>query len=245
MNPIVIIPARMASTRLHGKPLADINGKPMIIRMLELGLASDLGPVAVACGDSEIADAVRSAGGTAVLTDPALPSGSDRVHAALMTLDPGGTHDIVMNLQGDFPTLPVASLRAAVAPLSDPEVDIGTIVVPFLSDAEATTESFVKTACLFADGAPTARALYFSRQPIPWGPGPRWHHIGIYAYRRAALARFVALPESPLEQREHLEQLRALEAGMRIGCAHVPHGPFGVDTQDDLDRARTLLRTAA
>src|ERR1700678_522071 len=113
MNPIVIIPARMASTRLHGKPLADINGKPMIIRMLELGLASDLGPGAVACGDSEIADAVRSAGGTAVLTDPALPSGSDRVHAALMTLDPGATHDIVMNLQGDFPTLPVASLRAA------------------------------------------------------------------------------------------------------------------------------------
>ncbi len=245
MNPIVIIPARMASTRLYGKPLADINGRPMIVRMLELGRAADLGPVAVACGDPEIADAVRSAGGMAVLTDPALPSGSDRVHAALGALDPAGAHDVVVNLQGDFPTLPVASLRAAVAPLSDPEIDIGTIVVPFLSDAEAATESFVKTACLFADGAATARALYFSRHPIPWGPGPRWHHIGIYAYRRAALARFVALPESPLEQREHLEQLRALEAGMRIGCAHVPHGPFGVDTPDDLNRARILLRTAA
>ena len=245
MNPLIIIPARMASTRLYGKPLADINGKPMIVRMLELGRAADLGPVAVACGDPEIADAVRSAGGRAVLTDPALPSGSDRVYAALSTLDPTGAHDVVVNLQGDFPTLPVNSLRAAVTPLSDPEIDIGTIVVPFLSDAEAATESFVKTACLFAAGAATARALYFSRQPIPWGPGPRWHHIGIYAYRRAALARFIALPESPLEQREHLEQLRALEAGMRIGCAHVPHGPFGVDTQDDLDRARILLRTTA
>jgi 3-deoxy-manno-octulosonate cytidylyltransferase (CMP-KDO synthetase) len=148
---------------------------------------------------------------------------------------------VVVNLQGDFPTLAVASLRAAVAPLADPEVDIGTLVVPFLSDAEAATESFVKTACLFAEGAEVARALYFSRQAIPWGPGPRWHHIGIYAYRRAALARYVALPESPLEQRERLEQLRALEAGMRIGCARVPHGPFGVDTKEDLQRARMLL----
>ena len=134
-----------------------------------------------------------------------------------------------------------AKIGAAVAPLSDPEVDIGTIVVPFLSDAEATTESFVKTACLFADGAPTARALYFSRQPIPWGPGPRWHHIGIYAYRRAALARFVALPESPLEQREHLEQLRALEAGMRIDIAIIDTYPLGVDTPADLERARRRL----
>jgi 3-deoxy-manno-octulosonate cytidylyltransferase (CMP-KDO synthetase) len=242
MNPIIIIPARMASTRLYGKPLADIHGKPMIVRMLDLARAANLGPVAVACGDPEIADAVQAAGGTAVLTDPALPSGSDRVYAALATLDPTGAHDIVVNLQGDFPTLPVASLRAAVAPLADPDVDIGTLVVPFLSDAEAAVESFVKTACLFAAGATIARALYFSRQPIPWGPGPRWHHIGIYAYRRAALARFVALPESPLEQREHLEQLRALEAGMRIDCSHVPHGPFGVDTQDDLDRARALLK---
>ena len=244
MTPIVVIPARMASTRLYGKPLADIGGKPMIVRMLELAWAAELGPVAVACGDPEIADAVRAAGGTAVLTDPDLPSGSDRVYAALATLDPAGTHDVVVNLQGDFPTLPVASLRAAVAPLADPEVDIGTLVVPFLSEAEAATDSFVKTACLFAVGATVARALYFSRQPIPWGPGPRWHHIGIYAYRRAALARYVALPESPLEQRERLEQLRALEAGMRIGCARVPHGPFGVDTEADLQRARMLLGAA-
>src|ERR1700722_6041802 len=242
MNPIVVIPARMASTRLPGKPLARINGRPMIVHMLERGRAAGIGPVAVACGDPEIADAVQAAGGTAVLTDPALPSGSDRVHAALATLDPSGAHDIVMNLQGDFPTLPVASLRAAVAPLANPDVDIGTLVVPFLSDAEAAVESFVKTPCLFTAGATIPRALFFSRQPIPWGPGPRWHHIGIYAYRRAALARYVALPESPLEQREHLEQLRALEAGMRIDCSHVPHGPFGVDTQDDLDRARALLK---
>jgi len=244
MTPIVVIPARMASTRLYGKPLADLGGKPMIVRMLELAWAAELGPVAVACGDPEIADAVRAAGGTAVLTDPDLPSGSDRVYAALATLDPAGAHDVVVNLQGDFPTLPVASLRAAVATLADPEVDIGTLVVPFLSDAEAAIESFVKAACLFAAGATVARALYFSRQPIPWGPGPRWHHIGIYAYRRAALARYVALPESPLEQRERLEQLRALEAGMRIGCALVPHGPFGVDTKEDLERARMLLATA-
>ena len=241
MNPIIVIPARMASTRLPGKPLADIHGKPMIVRIVELARAADLGPVAVACGDPEIADAVRAAGGTAVLTDPALPSGSDRVHAALAELDPRGTHDVVINLQGDFPTLPIASLRATLAPLADPQVDIGTLVVPFLSDAEAATESFVKAACVFAAEATVARALYFSRQPVPWGPGPRWHHIGIYAYRRAALAHFVALPPSPLELRESLEQLRALEAGMRIACARVPHGPFGVDTPEDLDRARDEL----
>jgi 3-deoxy-manno-octulosonate cytidylyltransferase (CMP-KDO synthetase) len=244
VNPIVIIPARMASTRLPGKPLADIHGKPMIVRMLELARAADLGPVAVACGDPEIADAVRTAGGTAVLTDPDLPSGSDRVHAALAELDPRGTYDVVINLQGDFPTLPIASLRGTITPLADPEVDIATLVVPFLSDAEAAIESFVKTACVFAPGATIARALYFSRHPVPWGPGPRWHHIGIYAYRRPALARYVALPPSPLEQRESLEQLRALEAGMRIDCARVPHGPFGVDTPEDLKRARTLLGAA-
>src|ERR1017187_1708865 len=141
MNPIVVIPARMASTRLPGKPLADIGGRPMIVHMLDRGREAGIGPVAVACGDPEIAEAVRAAGGRAVLTDPNLPSGSDRVHAALAELDPNGTHDVVVNLQGDFPTLPVASLRAAVAPLADPEVDIGTLVVPFLSEAEAATDS--------------------------------------------------------------------------------------------------------
>jgi len=244
LNPIVVIPARLASTRLPNKPLADIHGRPMIAHMLGLGREAGLGPVAVACGDAAIANAVRAAGGRAVLTDPALPSGSDRVFAALAELDPEGRHDVVVNLQGDFPTLTAAQLRMAVAPLADPGIDIGTLVVPIASEAEANTASFVKAACAFAEGQPVAPALYFSRQPIPWGDGPRWHHVGIYAYRRAALARYVALPPSPLELRENLEQLRALEAGMRIGCARIDHGPFGVDTPEDLERARRLLAPA-
>jgi 3-deoxy-manno-octulosonate cytidylyltransferase (CMP-KDO synthetase) len=241
MKPIVIIPARLASTRLPGKPLADIHGKPMIIRMLELGRAADIGPVAVACGDPEIADAVRQAGGQAVLTDPTLPSGSDRVHAALSTLDPDGRHDVVVNLQGDFPTLDPVLLRLVIGPLRDPAVDIGTLVVPIASEDEANTASFVKAACAFDEGQTEAPALYFSRQPIPWGDGPRWHHVGIYAYQRAALERYVALLPSPLERREKLEQLRALEAGMRIVATRIEHGPFGVDTPADLARARIWL----
>ncbi|HVC59300.1 MAG TPA: 3-deoxy-manno-octulosonate cytidylyltransferase [Acetobacteraceae bacterium] len=244
MNPIIVIPARLASTRLPGKPLAEIHGRPMIVHMLERAREAGLGPVAVACGDAAIADAVRAAGGRAVLTDPGLPSGSDRVHAALAALDPDGRHDVVVNLQGDFPTITAAQLRLVVTPLTDPAIDIGTLVVPIASDTEANTASFVKAACAFADGQTVAPVLYFSRQPIPWGDGPRWHHVGIYAYRRAALARFVALSPSPLERRENLEQLRALEAGMRIGCARIEHGPFGVDTPEDLERARRLLTPA-
>jgi 3-deoxy-manno-octulosonate cytidylyltransferase (CMP-KDO synthetase) len=244
VNPIVIIPARMASSRLPGKPLADIHGRPMIVHMLERGREADLGPVAVACGDAVIADAVRAAGGRAVLTDVSLPSGSDRVFAALAELDPDGRHDVVVNLQGDFPTMTGTQLRLAVAPLNDPACDIGTLVVPIASDDEASTASFVKAACAFAEGQVVAPALYFSRQAIPWGEGPRWHHVGIYAYRRAVLARYVALPPSLLERRENLEQLRALEAGMRIGCARMEHGAFGVDTPEDLERARRLLAPA-
>ena len=234
----------MASTRLPGKPLADIHGRPMIVHVLERARAAGLGPVAVACAEAEIAQAVRAAGAIAVLTDPDLPSGSDRVHAALTALDPDGAYDVVINLQGDFPTIEAADLRACVLPLADPAFDIGTLVAPIADEEEANTASFVKAACAFAPGRAVAPALYFSRLPIPWGDGPRWHHIGIYAYRRAALAGFVALPESPLEQREKLEQLRALEAGMRIGCARIAHGPFGVDTPEDLDRARRVLDPA-
>jgi len=241
VNPIVIIPARLASTRLPNKPLADIHGKPMIVHMLERGREADIGPVAVACGDPEIAAVVRDAGGRAVLTDPALPSGSDRVHAALASLDPDRKHDVVVNLQGDFPTLDPAGLRLVVTPLADPGIDIGTLVVPIRDEIEATTVSFVKAACAFAEGQTIAPALYFSRQPIPWGLGPRWHHVGIYAYRRDALDRYVALPPSPLELREALEQLRALENGMRIACVRMEHGPFGVDTAEDLERARALM----
>ena len=241
MNPIVVIPARMASTRLPNKPLADIHGRPMIVHVLARALAAGIGPVAVACGDADIAEAVRAAGGVAVLTDPALPSGSDRVHAALASLDPDGRHDVVVNLQGDFPTLPPEQLHSVLVPLADPSVDIGTLVTAIADAAEAATPSVVKAACAFAEGQQVAPALYFSRSVIPWGEGPRWHHIGIYAWRRAALARFVALPPSPLERRESLEQLRALEAGMRIACARVAHAAFGVDTPTDLARARAAL----
>jgi 3-deoxy-manno-octulosonate cytidylyltransferase (CMP-KDO synthetase) len=244
MNPIVVIPARMASTRLPGKPLAEINGRAMILHMLDRGREAGIGPVAVACGDPEIAETVRAAGGRAVLTDPALPSGSDRVHAALAELDPDRRHDVVVNLQGDLPTLDPEALRLVVQPLADPEVDIGTLVVPIRDEVEAATASFVKAACAFNEGQAIAPALYFSRQAIPWGVGPRWHHLGIYAYRRAALDRYISLPPSPLEQREQLEQLRALEDGMRISCVRMEHGPFGVDTAADLERARTILTAA-
>ena len=243
MNPIILIPARMASTRLPGKPLAEINGRAMILHVLDRAREAGVGPVAVAAGDPEIVAAVRAAGGTAVLADAEVPSGTDRVYQALARLDPEGRHDVVVNLQGDFPTLNPADLRAVLAPLADPGVDIGTLVCPIANAAELATDSFVKCACAFAPGARVAPALYFSRQPIPWGEGPHWHHIGIYAFRRSALARFVTLPESPLEQRERLEQLRALEAGMRIGVARIEHGPFGVDTTHDLERARRELAT--
>ena len=222
MNPIVIIPARMASTRLPGKPLADIAGRPMIVHVMHRAQEAKIGPVAVACAEAEIAAA-------------------DRVHAALGELDPQATHDVIVNVQGDTPTLDPAALRAVVGPLADPVIDIATLVAPIMSEQEASNPSFVKAACVFERGRAVSQALYFSRARVPAGDGPLWHHIGIYAFRRPALARFVALPESPLERRESLEQLRALEAGMRIACTRVEHGPFGVDTPADLARAREML----
>jgi len=244
MNPIVVIPSRMAATRLPGKPLADIHGRPMIVHVLDRAREAGIGPVAVACADAEIAAAVRAAGGTAVLTDPALPRGTDRVHAALAVLDPGRRHDVVVNLQGDLPTIPPDFLSAVLTPLADPAFDIGTLVALITTEAEVAASSVPKVACAFGGGRTVAPALYFSRVAIPWGEGPLWHHIGIYAFRRAALERFVELPESPLERRESLEQLRALEAGMRIGSARVAFAPFGVDTPADLDRARLALAPA-
>ncbi len=231
----------MAASRLPGKPLADIHGQPMIVHVMRRGQEADIGPVAVACGDAEIATAIRAAGGVAVLTDPSLPRGSDRVHAALAILDPQGRHDVVVNLQGDLPTIPPDYLRTVLSPLSDPAIDIATLVAPIRNAEEAAAPQVVKAACAFEGGRAVSPALYFSRAAIPSGDGPRWHHIGIYAFRRLALARFVALPESPLERRESLEQLRALEAGMRISCARVEHAPFGVDTPADLERARADL----
>lgn len=242
MNPIILIPARLASTRLPGKPLADIAGLPMIVHVLNRARKANIAPVTVACAEQSIADAIIAAGGTAILTDPDLPSGSDRIFAALQTVDPDGAHDVIIDLQGDLPGIDPGFLSAVLRPLENPEYDIATLVAPITSDEEAGAPSVVKCACAFAEGANTAPALYFSRSRIPHGEGALWHHIGLYAYRRAALARFVALPESPLEQREKLEQLRALEAGLRIGAARVSHAPFGVDTPADLEKARALLK---
>jgi 3-deoxy-manno-octulosonate cytidylyltransferase (CMP-KDO synthetase) len=244
MNPIIVIPSRMASTRLPGKALADIHGRAMILHVLDRAREANIGPIAVACADAGIAEAVRAAGAIAVMTDPSLPRGSDRVHVALATLDPGGRHDVVINLQGDLPTIPPAYLRTSLTPLADPGFDIATLVAPIGSAVEAAAPSVVKAACAFDGDQLVAPALYFSRARVPWGEGPLWHHIGIYAFRRDALARFVAIPESPLERRESLEQLRALEAGMRIGCARVEAAPFGVDTPADLERARGDLDPA-
>ena len=240
MNPIVLIPARLGSTRLPGKVLEDIGGKPMIAHVLEQALAAKLGPVVVACCEAEVAAAVQTHGGIAVMTAPGLPSGSDRIFAALQSLDPEGHHDVVVNLQGDLPSIDPSYLAAVLKPLAH-GYDIGTLVAPITTAAERNAPSVVKCACAFVGEAEVAPALYFSRHLIPSGEGPFWHHIGIYAYRRAALARFVALLPSPLEQREKLEQLRALEAGMRIGAARVAEAPFGVDTPEDLERAREAL----
>jgi 3-deoxy-manno-octulosonate cytidylyltransferase (CMP-KDO synthetase) len=244
-SPIVLIPARMKSTRLPGKPLADIAGQPMIVQVWRRATEARLGPVCVAAAEPEIAEAVTRAGGTAVLTDPDHPSGSDRIFEALQTVDPQGRHDAVINLQGDLPTVDPQAIRAVLAPLAEPAVDIGTIVTLIASDEERDNPNMVKAAAAFAPvppgRIPVARALYFSRLPIPSGEGPHYHHVGIYAFRRAALTRFIALPPGALEQRERLEQLRALEAGMRIDVALVDSAPFGVDTPADLARARAIL----
>jgi 3-deoxy-manno-octulosonate cytidylyltransferase (CMP-KDO synthetase) len=241
LTPIILIPARLGSTRLPNKVLADIAGAPMIVHVLRRAQEAGLGPVYIACGEQSIADAVTAAGGNAVLTDPELPSGSDRIFAALTRIDPAANHDVVINLQGDLPTIDPTYLHAVLAPLRDPAFDIATLVAPITTPEEAAAPSVVKCACAFAGEAAVAPALYFSRGRIPSGEGPLWHHIGIYAYRRAALARFVARPPSPLEVREKLEQLRALEAGLRIGAARVDAAPFGVDTPEDLAYARTQL----
>ena len=225
----------------------------MIVHVMRRAEASGIGLVVVACGDAVIADVVHAAGGQAVLTDPALPSGSDRIHDALRRIDPAGYHQVVINLQGDLPLLNPASLSEVLAVLEDRQFDIATLVALITSDAEAGAESVVKVACDFGQGtiasARVAPALYFSRRPIPWGEGPLWHHVGIYAFRRQALDRFVAAPPTLLERRESLEQLRALEIGLRIGCARIQQAPFGVDTPEDLDHVRreislTLERSA-
>jgi 3-deoxy-manno-octulosonate cytidylyltransferase (CMP-KDO synthetase) len=240
-NPVVIVPARMASTRLPGKPLADIHGQPMIVQVWRRAMEADIGPVVVACAEPEIADAVRDAGGEAVLTRPDHPSGSDRIHEALGIFDPDGRHDRVVNLQGDLPTIDPATVGASLRPLADPSVDIATLVAVIDDPAERDNPNVVKAVVAVADGGDMGRAIYFSRRAVPWGDGAHYHHIGIYTYRRAALGRFVGLPPGVIEQRERLEQLRALENGMRIDAVIVGAIPLGVDTPEDLERARALL----
>ncbi|MSO80314.1 MAG: 3-deoxy-manno-octulosonate cytidylyltransferase [Alphaproteobacteria bacterium] len=241
LTPIVLIPARMASTRLPGKPLADIAGAPMIVQCWRRAAEAGVGPVVVAAAEGEIVSAVEAAGGRAVLTNPAHPSGSDRIFEALGKVDPTGRHDAVVNLQGDLPTLDPALVRAAVAALAETGADIATLAAPILRAEERTDPNVVKAVVALAAGATVGRALYFSRATVPAGDGPLYHHIGLYVFRREALARFVALPTSPLERRERLEQLRALEAGMSIAVGLVDTVPLGVDTPADLERARKLL----
>lgn len=241
MNPILLIPARMASMRLPNKPLAEIGGQPMIVRVWARAVASGLGPVVVAAGEPEIVAAVEKVGGRAVLTDPNLPSGSDRIWQALGKVDPQGMHDVVVNLQGDLPALDPEQLKTAVWALQKSGADIGTLAAPISDEAEETNPAVVKAVVAWDAGEKLGRALYFTRATAPAGEGVLWHHVGLYAYRRDALESFVALPPSPLEQREKLEQLRALEAGMHIAVARVDATPLSVDTPADLDRARKLL----
>ena len=237
---LILIPARMASTRLPGKPLADIAGLPMIVHVLRRAEAANLGPVVVATDEETIATTVEKAGGRALMTRADHASGSDRIFEALGVVDPQGRARIVVNVQGDLPTIAPADIAAALGPLADPAVDIATLAAEIRRPEERDNPNVVKVV-----GSPVApfrlRALYFTRATAPYGEGPLYHHIGLYAYRRAALERFVKLPPSPLEQREKLEQLRALEAGMRIDVALVDSVPLGVDTPEDLARARDML----
>lgn len=239
-SPIVLIPARMASTRLPEKPLALIHGEPMIAHVWRRAMEADIGPVLVAADDPRIVAAVEAAGGRAILTRADHASGSDRIFEAIGAADPGGAHRIIVNLQGDLPTIEPHAVRAAVAPLADEDVNVATLATPITRPEERDDPNVVKAVgTVIAPGR--LRALYFTRARAPWGEGPLYHHIGLYAYRRDALARFVALPPSPLEKRERLEQLRALEAGMRIDIALVETAPLGVDTPADLERARAML----
>jgi 3-deoxy-manno-octulosonate cytidylyltransferase (CMP-KDO synthetase) len=245
MNPIVLIPARMAATRLPGKPLADIEGQPMIVRVLRQAQAARVGPVAVAAGDSEIVDAVRAAGGTAVLTDPDLPSGSDRIVAALAELDPDRRHDVVVNLQGDIPFVRPEAVSAVVRLLeAQPACDLSTVMVAEADPAERTNPDIPKVVAAMQPDGRTARALYFTRSVL-YGEGPVWLHHGIYGFRRQALERFTAAKPSALEKRERLEQLRALEMGMQVWAAVIEEAPISVDNPADLERARAFARTPA
>lgn len=249
MNPaifdktLVLIPARMASTRLPGKPLADIAGQPMIVQVARRAVEARAGRVVVAVDHQDIHDAVRAAGFEAVMTRVDHQSGSDRIHEALSKSDPEGRAEIVINVQGDLPTIDPETIRAALRPLENAATDIATLTTEIGDEQEKTNPNVVKVV-----GSPIGenrlRALYFTRATAPYGPGPLYHHIGLYTYRRKALETFVSLRPSTLEKRESLEQLRALEAGMRIDAEIVETVPLGVDTPADLEKARAILAAA-
>ncbi|NQW00860.1 MAG: 3-deoxy-manno-octulosonate cytidylyltransferase [Rhodospirillales bacterium] len=243
-HPIILIPARLASTRLPDKPLADILGEPMIVHCWRRAMEADIGPVVVACGDVAIQDAIKQVGGRAVMTAADHPSGSDRIFEALGRVDPDARHDCIINLQGDLPTIDPALIRICLTALQTEGADISTLVAEITKAEEKTNPNVIKAVLALKDDTTVGRALYFSRATVPTGPGPLYHHIGLYAYTRSALARFVALPPGVLEQREKLEQLRALEAGMQIVCACVDTVPFGVDTPADLVVAREMIAAA-
>lgn len=239
-NALVIIPSRLGSSRLPDKPLADIRGEAMIVHVWRRSVEAGIGEVVVACDHPSIKEVIEAAGGRAVLTRADHPSGSDRIFEALSKADPEGKVDVIVNVQGDLPTIAPTAVRACFDPLLDPAVDVATLTAEIVRDEEKIDPNVVKVI-----GSPITdrrlRALYFTRATAPYGDGPLYHHIGLYAYRRSALARFVSLPPSTLEKREKLEQLRLLEAGMRIDAVIVDDVPLGVDTQHDLDRAREII----
>ncbi|ATN32416.1 3-deoxy-manno-octulosonate cytidylyltransferase [Rhizobium sp. ACO-34A] len=241
---LILIPARMASTRLPGKPLADICGLPMIVQVAKRAREAHVGRIVVAVDDQRVFDAVADAGFEVVMTRQDHQSGSDRIHEALIAVDPNGEVEIVVNVQGDLPTIEPETIRAALKPLDNPQVDIATLTVEISDEEEKTNPNVVKVVGSAVSDS-RLRALYFTRATAPYGKGPLFHHIGLYAYRREALERFVSLPPSPLEKRESLEQLRALEAGMRIDAEVVRSIPLGVDTPADLEKARRLIAARA
>jgi 3-deoxy-manno-octulosonate cytidylyltransferase (CMP-KDO synthetase) len=241
-KPIIIIPARMTSVRLPGKPLADIQGMPMIVHVWRRAMESNIGPVIVACDSEEIASVIKKVGGNAVLTNPDHPSGSDRIWEALHTLEDNAIFDAVINVQGDLPTIKPDVIKSAYALLQNPLVDIGTLAVPIASEKEKNLPHVTKAVFNLANNCSHGRALYFSRLPVPSGVGVVYHHIGLYAYRRDALARFVTAPPSALELREKLEQLRALSLGLHIEVGVIDTVPLGVDTKEDLETARRTIK---
>lgn len=244
MSALIVIPARMQATRLPGKPLADINGEPMIVHVWRQAMAAEAGRVVVATDAEEIFAAVRGAGGEAVMTRADHASGSDRVFEAVSHVDPDGDVDLIVNLQGDLPTLEPQLVKSCLEPLSVKGADIATLAAEIVDDEERTNPNVVKVVATPVGGARHLRALYFTRATAPYGDGPLYHHIGIYAYHRSSLERFVSLRPSTLERREKLEQLRALEASMRIDVTVVDTVPLGVDTPADLERARRLMASA-